>query len=107
MFASAEPVERIAQMKAMEGMGTVVAVVPARNQVVIDHGPIGGMMDAMVMGFTVADPKLLEGLKEGDGVRFKIGGHDMVITEITVDPDAKRSDASGTKVTASGTQTAG
>lgn len=73
----------VAQMMAMEGEGTIVAVLPDRDQVVIDHEPIGDMMDAMVMGFTVADPKLLEDLKEGQAVTFKLRGHDMVITEIS------------------------
>lgn len=75
----------VAQMMTMDGKGKIVSVLPDRDQVVIDHQAIGGMMDAMVMGFTVADPKLLEGLEAGQEVTFKLRGHDMVITEISQD----------------------
>ena len=64
------------------GEGKVVAVVPNTQQVVIDHGDIKGFMDAMTMGFRVASPSLLEGLKAGDGVRFIIGAQEKAIIQI-------------------------
>jgi Cu/Ag efflux protein CusF len=77
--------DTVAQMMTMEGKGKIVSLLPEREQVVIDHGPIEGMMDAMVMGFTVVDPKLLDGLEVGQAVTFKLRHHDMVVTEISPD----------------------
>lgn len=54
------------------GEGSVVAVVPSSGQIVLAHGPIKGFMDAMTMGYRVESPVLLEGLKQGDKVRFTI-----------------------------------
>lgn len=81
--------------KTHEGQGTVISIDAAKGQVVIDHGPIEGMMDAMVMGFPVADPKLLEGVAEGDGVRFMLRASDSTIVEMVVDPSAKAASGSG------------
>lgn len=52
------------------GEGKVVATAPDSNQLVIAHGAIKGVMDAMTMGYPVDPPSLLEGLKPGDNVRF-------------------------------------
>lgn len=42
-----------------------------QGKVTLRHGPIANLdMPAMTMVFTVADPKMLEGLKQGDAVRF-------------------------------------
>lgn len=41
------------------------------NKVTIKHGPLNALsMPAMTMTFNVSDPSLIEGLKEGDKVRF-------------------------------------
>lgn len=41
------------------------------GKVTLRHGPLANLdMPAMTMVFTAADPKLLEGLKEGGKVRF-------------------------------------
>jgi Cu/Ag efflux protein CusF len=58
--------------KMVVGEGKVIAAVPNANQVVVEHGPIQGFMDAMTMGYHVDPPSLLEGLKSGDKVRFTI-----------------------------------
>lgn len=43
----------------------------AQGKVTLRHGPIVNLdMPAMTMVFTATDPKLLEGLKPGDKVRF-------------------------------------
>ncbi len=54
------------------GEGSVVAVVPSSSQVVLEHGAIKNFMDAMTMGYRVESADLLEGLKQGDKVRFTI-----------------------------------
>lgn len=47
--------------------GVVVEVHPP-DEVVLDHEPIAGLMDAMVMPFEVADAAMLNGLAPGDRV---------------------------------------
>ena len=64
------------------GEGTVVAVVPTTQQIVLDHGDITGFMGAMTMGFKVVSPTLLEGVKAGDQVRFTIGAENKAIITI-------------------------
>jgi Cu(I)/Ag(I) efflux system membrane protein CusA/SilA len=45
---------------------------PATGLIVLRHGDIPNLaMPAMVMGFDVADRKMLQGLKVGDKVRFQ------------------------------------
>lgn len=51
--------------------GEVRKVNREAGKVTIRHGPLANLdMPAMTMVFTAADPKLLDGLKEGDKVRF-------------------------------------
>lgn len=63
--------------KSVTGEGTVVALRPERQQVVLEHGEIKGFMGAMTMGYKINPPALLNRVKPGDKVRF------------TIDPDAK------------------
>jgi Cu/Ag efflux protein CusF len=64
------------------GEGTVVAVVPASEQIVVDHGAITGFMDAMTMGYTVNPPSLLAGLQAGDRIRFTIDPQTKAIVKV-------------------------
>jgi mono/diheme cytochrome c family protein len=57
---------------SVTGEGTVIAVLPASAQVVVEHGEIKGFMEAMTMGYRVAPPSLLDKLKAGDTIRFTI-----------------------------------
>lgn len=68
--------------KTATGEGSVVAVVPATGQLVIQHGEIRGFMDAMTMGYPTEPSSLLEGLKPGDKVRFSIDTEKKVIVKI-------------------------
>jgi Cu(I)/Ag(I) efflux system periplasmic protein CusF len=68
--------------KTAVGEGTVVAVVPATNQVVVQHGEIKDFMDAMTMGYPAEPASLLEGLKPGDKVRFTIDVKRKVIVKV-------------------------
>jgi Cu/Ag efflux protein CusF len=58
--------------KTVVGEGKVIATVPNASQIVVEHGEIKGFMEAMTMGYRVEPPSLLEGLKQGDKVRFTI-----------------------------------
>jgi Cu/Ag efflux protein CusF len=68
--------------RAVTAEGSVVAVVPATGQLVIQHGEIKGFMDAMTMGYPTEPSSLLEGLKPGDKVRFSIDTEKKVIVKI-------------------------
>lgn len=51
--------------------GVVVAMNRPARSLTISHGPMANLgMPAMTMGFEVADPALLEGIRPGDKVRF-------------------------------------
>jgi Cu/Ag efflux protein CusF len=54
------------------GQGTIVALDTEDAEITLDHGEIPGLMGAMTMPFPVADPKLLEGLQEGQRVEFDL-----------------------------------
>ncbi|MBT3435957.1 MAG: c-type cytochrome [Nitrospinaceae bacterium] len=66
----------------VQGQGTVVAVVPSGNEVIIDHKEIKGYMGAMIMGYKVAQPSLLKSLKAGDFIQFTINTGEKAITNI-------------------------
>jgi Cu/Ag efflux protein CusF len=38
----------------------------------VTHEAVPELMDAMTMGFEVADPRLLDGLQPGDAIRFTL-----------------------------------
>jgi Cu/Ag efflux protein CusF len=64
------------------GEGEVVATSPNASQVVVDHGPIEGFMEAMTMGYRVDPASLLADLKPGDKVRFTIDVQRRAIIQI-------------------------
>jgi Cu/Ag efflux protein CusF len=64
------------------GEGKVIATVPNASQIVVEHGEIKGFMEAMTMGYRVDPPSLLEGLKQGDKVRFTIDVPKKAIVKI-------------------------
>lgn len=59
--------------KFHEGRGKVLAVIPERHRLVIDHEAIPTIpMEAMTMNYQVYPPDLLNGIQQGDYVRFKL-----------------------------------
>ena len=64
------------------GDGKIIAVVPNSNQIVLEHGPIEGFMDAMTMGYQIDPPSLARGLQPGDQVRFTIDVPKKTIVKI-------------------------
>lgn len=65
--------------------GTVIELRGA-DVVVIDHAPIDGFMDAMMMPFTVADPGLLDGVDPGEEVAgtYVVGPERSFLSELRV-----------------------
>jgi mono/diheme cytochrome c family protein len=68
--------------RTVTGEGTIVALRPDRQQVVVEHDKIEGFMDAMTMGYKVAPVSLLATVKPGDKVRFTIDTAAKTITRI-------------------------
>lgn len=57
-----------------QGTGKVVSVDRAKLRVKLAHDPIKSLgWSRMLMDFSVAKASLLDGLKEGDAVRFELG----------------------------------
>jgi Cu/Ag efflux protein CusF len=52
--------------------GVVRVVAPEINRILIEHGDIPGLMEAMTMAFEPEDPKILSGLAPGDRVRMTL-----------------------------------
>jgi Cu(I)/Ag(I) efflux system protein CusF len=70
--------------------GEVRKVDKAQNKLTLRHGPIENLdMPAMTMVFRVSDPKLLEGLKNGDKVRFHAEQPNGVLTVTAIEPAAR------------------
>lgn len=72
---------------ALLSEGEVRKVNPEAGKITLRHGPLTNLdMPAMTMVFTAADPRLLDGLKEGDKVRFTADRRDgvFVVTAIRV-----------------------
>jgi Cu/Ag efflux protein CusF len=67
---------------SVTGEGTVTAVVPERDQIVVDHEEIKGFMGAMTMGYRTDPPSLLDGLQAGDRIRFTIDTSQQSIVNI-------------------------
>ncbi|MGC3874583.1 copper-binding protein [Halomonas sp. GXIMD04776] len=69
-----------------QGQGTVKALHPEKQEVILTHGPIESFgWPAMTMPFKVADSASMKELSVGDEVRFEIkkSGNDITITEIS------------------------
>jgi len=57
-----------------QGIGKVVSVNRAKLRIKLAHEPIKSLgWSAMSMDFSVVNASLLDGLKEGDAVRFELG----------------------------------
>ena len=68
--------------KTVAGVGEVIAVVPDKGEVVIEHSEIKGFMDAMTMGYKVNPPSLVKTVSQGDQIQFTIDTERNVITRI-------------------------
>ena len=68
--------------KSVTGEGTVIALRPEKQQVVLEHGEIKDFMGPMTMGYKINPPSLLSSVKPGDKVRFTIDTEASAITKI-------------------------
>ena len=68
--------------KHVTGEGTVVALRPDRQQIVVEHGEIKQFMAAMTMGYKVSPPSLMQRVQPGDRVRFTIDTEARAITRL-------------------------
>jgi mono/diheme cytochrome c family protein len=68
--------------KSVTGDGTVSALRPEKQQVVLEHGEIKGFMGPMTMGYKTNPPSLMNSVKPGDKVRFTIDTEASAITKI-------------------------
>lgn len=77
----------VGAQQAPQADGEVRKVDIAQGKLTLRHGPLANLdMPAMTMVFTVSSPKLLDGLKQGDKVRFTADKKDgiYVVTAIEV-----------------------
>jgi Cu/Ag efflux protein CusF len=71
---------------APQSDGEVRKVDKAQGKLTLRHGPLENLgMPGMTMVFKVADPKMLDGLKEGDKIRFTAERVNGAITVTTVE----------------------
>ena len=67
--------------------GEVRKVDREQGKLTLRHGPIQTLgMPAMTMVFKVANPSMLQGLKDGDKVRFSADRIDGAITVTAIEP---------------------
>ena len=67
--------------------GEVRKVDKEAQKITLKHGPLVNLdMPEMTMVFRASDPKLLDGLKPGDKVRFRAEKIDGVYTVVALEP---------------------
>jgi len=64
------------------GEGTVIALRPEKQQIVLEHGEVKGFMEPMTMGYKANPISLLNSVKPGDKIRFVIDTDARAITKI-------------------------
>lgn len=70
--------------------GEVRKIDKEQGKVTLRHGPIANLdMPGMTMVFKVADPKMLDSVKEGDKVKFTADKLNGAITVTTMEPASK------------------
>jgi len=71
LAAAVATMGQVATAAAQSVNGEVVKIEAERSRITLKHGPIANLeMDGMTMVFRVADPAMLQQVREGDRVRF-------------------------------------
>lgn len=91
-----------ADAKRYELRGTVVSFNKAQSQVVVSHGEIPGLMEAMTMPYTLREPDAFDAMKPGDQIQatLVVDGdrswlENPVVTHAESDPSAAPPPPSG------------
>ena len=85
--SSHHPAQAGAAAAAPQSEGEVRKVDTSQGKVTLRHGPLANLdMPAMTMVFTAADPRLLDGLKQGDKVRFTADKKDGTYIVTAIEP---------------------
>lgn len=85
--ASAPAPTAAAAASAPQSEGEVRRIDKAQGKLTLRHGPLENLgMPGMTMIFKVADPKMLEGLKDGDKVRFTADKVNGAFTVTAIQP---------------------
>lgn len=72
---------------AAQSEGEVRKIDKAQGKLTLRHGPLENLsMPAMTMVFKVADPKMLDALKEGDKVKFTADKVNGAFTVMAIQP---------------------
>jgi Cu(I)/Ag(I) efflux system periplasmic protein CusF len=72
---------------AAQSEGEVRKIDKAQGKLTLRHGPLENLsMPAMTMVFKVADPKMLNALKEGDKVKFTADKVNGAFTVVAIQP---------------------
>ena len=71
------------QRHFVEGIGKVVKIDHSAGKLVIDHQAIPGYMGAMTMPYAVSSPHLLEQIKPGMDIKFRVDKKKNVIVGIS------------------------
>ncbi len=70
--------------------GEVRKIDKAQGKLTLKHGPIANLeMPPMTMVFKVAEPKMLDGLKDGDKIRFSADRVNGAITVTAIEAAAR------------------
>ncbi len=73
--ASVAPTLQAGEWGPYESEGTILGIMPEQGLILLEHEPIrapGYFMGKMEMPFSVADPALMNGLKAGDRIHFRV-----------------------------------
>ncbi len=70
------------RQRLYEGIGIVIATLPRKSRLVVDHEEIKDFMAAMEMSYLVSPATLLRDLNSGDKIRFTIDADKRAIVDI-------------------------
>lgn len=84
--------------KFHEGRGKVLAVIPERHRLVIDHEAIPTIpMEAMTMSYQVYPPDLLEGIHQEDEVHFRLQETEKNLSIVAIEKTPPQEKAPGSQ----------
>jgi Cu/Ag efflux protein CusF len=70
--------------------GIVRVPLPSQSALFVTHEAVPELMEGMTMGFEVADPRLLDGLKAGDPIRFTLRQDGQRLRIVAIQKEARQ-----------------